>query len=658
MDLTYIWNRRYLGSKARLVDFIKDTIETNCGQIQSIADIFAGIGTVGWAYNNSETKVIINDILESNFLSYNAWFSNEDFDEEKICELISEFNNFENIEDNYFSDNFSGTYFSRENCRKIGHIRERIEDLWKSNQISFREKAILITSLLYAMDKIANTVGHYDAFRLKGDLSRTLLMQQLAIPKNSENALNQIFKEDANLLVTHIEADLVYIDPPYNSRQYSDAYHLLENVAEWKKEPVFGVAKKMRRTANIKSKYCTLSATAQMEDLIKKIKAKYIVVSYNNTGATGANRSQAKILDDDILHMLSQRGKVEIFEKEINQFTTGKSHFENHKERLFVCYIDNLPSFRKIPFTLDGNNKIISVKSPLNFTGGKTKILSQITRFFKPTGTFIDLFGGGFNVGANVNSDKIVYNDKQKELTRLIRLFYTEDYLTIISKIEDIIEIYGLSKSSKNGYSYYGCLSDSGLGFYNKEKFLNLRDDYNKRKSDTIKSDFQLLTLIIFSFNNQIRFNSRGEFNMPVGKRDLNNSIRKNIRNFSLKLKEKNVEFLNFDYKKIDLSNYSDLFIYCDPPYSLGTATYNEKLGWSSTNDQELLSFLSKVDQAGIPFALSNVIEHKGKKNQALIDWAVNNHFSINYIRSDYSNSSYHLKAKNTNTIEVLITNY
>ncbi len=657
MDNISISNRRYLGSKARIIDFLKETVKKECGDIKSVADIFAGIGSVGWAYNNKHTKVIVNDILESNFLSYNAWFDSSDYDNSKITEIINNYNSLDVKEENYFSNNFSDTYFSRENCRKIGYIRDNIESLWKMKQINFRERAILITSLIYSMDRIANTVGHYDAFRMNGDLSKKLVLYPLDLPNNSVNIDNEIYREDANKLVRHIKADLVYIDPPYNSRQYSDAYHLLENVAEWKKDAVFGVAKKIKRSNDIKSRYCTRYATNEMADLIKNIDAKYIVVSYNNTGLKGANRSQAKIMDDDIIHLLSEKGKVTIFETELNQFTTGKSHFDNHKERLFICHVGKFIHKKSIDIDIKNESESY-VKSPLNFTGGKTKILPQIIQHFKPTNTFIDLFGGGFNVGANVCYNRIIYNDTQKELSRLIKLFYKYDYHDILSKVDEIIFEFGLSESRKYGYQFYNCESDSGLGLYNKDKYLALRNKYNSNKKDIVSADFELLTLIIFSFNNQIRFNSKGEYNMPVGKRDLNNSIIKNIKAFSSVIKRKEIYFENKDFREFNYLNYNNPFIYCDPPYSLGIATYNENMAWSKNDDIELLNYLCKVDKAGVPFALSNVIEHKGEKNQLLIDWAINNHFTINYIRANYSNSSYHLLSKNSNTVEVLITNY
>lgn len=132
-------------------------------------------------------------------------------------------------------------------------VREDIEKQYNLGNINDRERALLITSLLYGMDKIANTCGHYDAYR-KGVQFEKELELSVPVPEDHLNENNICYNIDTNLLVKNIEADLVYIDPPYNSRQYCDAYHLLENVARWEKPEVFGVARKMDRSA-LKSDY-------------------------------------------------------------------------------------------------------------------------------------------------------------------------------------------------------------------------------------------------------------------------------------------------------------------------------------------------------------------------------------------------------------------
>ena len=331
---SYINNRRYLGNKYKLLPFIKRVVDTECRNIESVADIFAGTGAVSSAF--AEDKVIItNDLMYSNYICNYAWFSSQPYNSQVVIDYVVKYNQLENLEDNYMSENFGNTYFSIEDCLRIGFIREDIENNFKSGKINKRERAILITSLLYAMDKIANTCGHYDAYRKNVKFEKSLeLFVPLAKVQNNEN--NLCFNMDANDLVKNIYADLVYIDPPYNSRQYCDAYHLLENVALWQKPEVHGVARKMDRK-NMKSQYCTKNATLVFERLINDIKAKYILFSYNNMETKGNERSNAKIADSDIMRILNNKGKVKVFEEDYKAFTTGKSDIKENKERLFLC---------------------------------------------------------------------------------------------------------------------------------------------------------------------------------------------------------------------------------------------------------------------------------------------------------------------------------
>ena len=166
--------------------------------------------------------------------------------------------------------------------------------------------------------------------------------------------------------------------------------------------------------------------------------------------------------------------------------------------------------------------------------------------------------------------------------------------------------------------------------------------------------------LIIFGFNNQIRFNQKGEFNLPVGKRDYNKALRRKLQGFMKNLHEKNITVIDSDFKEINLDNVDSekSFFYLDPPYSLGLATYNENGGWSHGDDVKLFEFLDKCNERGIRFALSNVMEHKGVRNEALLEWCLKNSLNINYLDYSYSNSNYHKKQKQSNTQEVLITNY
>lgn len=330
-----IQNRRYLGNKFKLLDFISEVVKENCSDVKTIADIFSGTGSV--AYSFRDHVVVTNDLLYSNYLCNLAWFGSESIRLYFLSSLIEEYNQRNVFEENYMTENFANTYFSKIDCSKIGFIREDIEKKYHGGIISERERAFLIASLIYAMDKIANTCGHYDAWRRGVTFERHLVLPVLNAPTKN-NKLNRCFNENANELVRHIKADLIYIDPPYNSRQYSDTYHLLENIALWEKPLVYGVARKADRK-NLKSDYCTLKATETLEDLINNCRAKYILFSYNNMAQKGNSRSNARISDEDIFRILNNKGDVKVFSKKYKSFTTGKSNILGNEERLFLCKV-------------------------------------------------------------------------------------------------------------------------------------------------------------------------------------------------------------------------------------------------------------------------------------------------------------------------------
>lgn len=326
-------NRRYLGNKYKLLPFITGVVEKECAGIETVADIFAGTGAVASAF--PDKAVITNDLMYSNYICHCAWFGAQAYDQKKIADFVARYNAKTRCGENYMTRNFAGTYFNKRNCAKIGYIREDIERSYKKGELNERERALLITSLLYAMDKIAATCGHYDAYR-KGAAYEGALELAVPLARANNRPGNRCFNEDANELVKRIRADLIYIDPPYNSRQYCDAYHLLENVARWEKPEVFGVAKKMDRSG-MKSRYCTAGAAEAFEALVGDIRARYILLSYNNMAEKGNSRSNAKISDEDILRILRQKGVVKVFSESYKPFTTGRSDIEENAERLFLC---------------------------------------------------------------------------------------------------------------------------------------------------------------------------------------------------------------------------------------------------------------------------------------------------------------------------------
>lgn len=288
------------------------------------------------------------------------------------------------------------------------------------------------------------------------------------------------------------------------------------------------------------------------------------------------------------------------------------------------------------------------IKSPMNYTGGKYKLLPQILPLF-PTkiNTFVDLFTGGGNIAVNVNANKIIANDNEKHVIDIYKAFQNgyDNVDNLIHTIELIIETYGLN------------IEDA-------EPFNKLREDYNTYKlRNRVHYPFDLnillYVLICYSFNHQFRFNSKGEFNMPFGKNrsQWNDNMKKNLINFHKSIIDKNIIFTNKDFRELKTDKLScNDFVYCDPPYLITCATYNEKDGWNEQCETDLLSLLDSLNSKSVKFALSNVLFSKGKTNDLLIEWSKK--YNVHHLDYTYQNCNYHTKDKSSKPDEVLITNF
>lgn len=278
------------------------------------------------------------------------------------------------------------------------------------------------------------------------------------------------------------------------------------------------------------------------------------------------------------------------------------------------------------------------IKCPLNYIGGKTKLLPQILPLFPQNiDTFVDLFCGGANVCVNVNAKRKIANDNNTNVIGIFKAFQKYTIDDIISYVDNTIKAHGLNKLNKEGY-------------------LKFRENYN---NSTDKNPLDLFILICHAFNNQIRFNSKGGYNMPFGlnRSEFNNSIRNNLINFCESIS--NISFFSNDFRSINLDDFgSNDFIYCDPPYLITCASYNENGGWGIREEKDLYDLLDRADSKGIKFGMSNVLSNKGRTNEMLFKWATDNDYTIHHLNMSYSNCNYHIKDKQSITDEVLITNY
>lgn len=329
-------SRRYIGNKNKLSEWIFDAILKETSDRNSFLDIFAGTASISKKAFQYFDRVIVNDILFSNYVIYKAFFESGDYDSLKIESILNSYNliESEHLKDNYFSLNFGNKFFDNENAKLIGYIREDIEN--HKNEFSEKEYYVLIATLIYNIDRIANTVGHFDAYIKKTIVHKKLHFRLIDI---NDFPKIEIYRQDANLLAPKITADIAYLDPPYNSRQYSRFYHIYENLVKWEKPELFGVALKPEKE-NM-SEYCTARAKYVLKDLVDNLKVKWIVTSYNNTYTSKSNSSKNKITLDEIEMILNSKGKTKVIEMPYRFFNTGKSNFGDHKEFLFLTKVEN-----------------------------------------------------------------------------------------------------------------------------------------------------------------------------------------------------------------------------------------------------------------------------------------------------------------------------
>lgn len=330
-----IQQRRYIGSKYKLMPWIKKLILDNT-QGKSFFDVFAGTGSVTMEMLDTYNTFYINDFLYSNQIIFESFFDNSPFNESKLILYKDQFNHLEGrtFDDDYFSKNYGNRYFSFHDAEIIGEVRERIKRLKNINK---RERSILIASLIYSADCIANTVGHYDAYRKIPNIKNRFRFR-LINPLNTSGKNIIISRMDANILAPKIRADVAFLDPPYNSRQYSRFYHVLEEIAEWNKPKLFGIA--LKPTPENMSNYSRISAPKTFDDLVQNLNTKFIVTTYNNTYENAkSSSSRNKITHQQILGSLNNVGYTKTFNHSYRFFNAGNTNLKNHNETLFITEV-------------------------------------------------------------------------------------------------------------------------------------------------------------------------------------------------------------------------------------------------------------------------------------------------------------------------------
>ena len=617
---------RYIGNKESMVEEIDSFIESRVESEESLTlfDAFCGTGAVSDRLKN-KFNLVINDNLKwatvytaGRLYASSCHFERLGFDpfaflnqsDEKVQGFIYK---------NYAPTESSRMYFTPENAARIDYFRKQIEEWHKNKLLSEAEYMLLLASLVESVSRVSNTAGVYGAFLKKWDGRALKPIEFIKPAYNACDSLNiKIYNDKTENIVSDVKCDILYLDPPYTQNQFGTQYHLLETLI-LNDHPSVSKVTGSRPVMPMRSDWSKeYKAHILLDRIIANTTARYIVMSYNNDGLMSKEYIEA---------VMKRYGKPETYcckKISYKKYQNWKS--QNHKEH-----------FEYLFFVEKKDPADVVYESPLNYIGSKARVIPAIRENLpSDIDDFIDAFGGGFNVGINIRSESVVYNEYNHFVKELIESFWQYDTFSYIVYMKKMIRRFELEPGRKDAY-------------------LNVRDYYNSLPEDK-RDPRLLLVVILYSFQQQIRFNSNHGFNNPVGMRWFNDNLLEKLVSFSRRIKELNVCFSCADYT--DTFRYVDdghTFVYLDPPYMLTNGSYNDGKrgfkGWDVSQEAALFEFLDKLNHEGSRFMLSYVLEHKGKVNQNLVNWTQDNHYHIIELGDILGISGSRRK-------EILVTNY
>lgn len=617
---------RYIGNKESMVEEIDSFIESRVESEESLTlfDAFCGTGAVSDRLKN-KFNLVINDNLKwatvytaGRLYASSCHFEWLGFDpfaflnqsDEKVQGFIYK---------NYAPTESSRMYFTPENAARIDYFRKQIEEWHKNKLLSEAEYMLLLASLVESVSRVSNTAGVYGAFLKKWDGRALKPIEFIKPAYNACDSLNiKIYNDKTENIISDVKCDILYLDPPYTQNQYGTQYHLLETLI-LNDHPSVSKVTGSRPVMPMRSDWSKeYKAHILLDRIIANTTARYIVMSYNNDGLMSKEYIEA---------VMKRYGKPETYcckKISYKKYQNWKS--QNHKEH-----------FEYLFFVEKKDPADVVYESPLNYIGSKARVIPAIRENLpSDIDDFIDAFGGGFNVGINIRSESVVYNEYNHFVKELIESFWQYDTFSYIVYMKKMIRRFELEPGRKDAY-------------------LNVRDYYNSLPEDK-RDPRLLLVVILYSFQQQIRFNSNHGFNNPVGMRWFNDNLLEKLVSFSRRIKELNVCFSCADYT--DTFRYVDdghTFVYLDPPYMLTNGSYNDGKrgfkGWDVSQEAALFEFLDKLNHEGSRFMLSYVLEHKGKVNQNLVNWTQDNHYHIIELGDILGISGSRRK-------EILVTNY
>lgn len=594
---------RFIGNKEAIAPEIRQLLEEKglLGSGLTLFDACCGSGAVADALKDS-FDVVINDIMDwsvtytlGRLVAPTCSFAKLGFDPFEYL------NKADGRKEGFFFRHYSPgesarMYFTADNAARIDFFRSEIETWRNTGRVDAAEYAYLLASLIESISAVSNTAGVYGAFlkhwdpRAKRDLRLVPVQANPARPGGITCKNERI--ED---IVDGVDCDVLYLDPPYTQNQYGTQYHLLETLVK-NDAPSLSRVTGSRPVTPMKSDWSRdIHKHILFERVVANTKAKYIVFSYSTDGFMTKSYIEA---------VLKRHGKSESYvcrPIKYRKYTNTKSRdLGEHKEYLF--FIEKRCKME------------VRYASPLNYTGSKTRMIPFIQEHLpSKINKFFDIFGGAFNVGINSGAEKILYNDHNHLVANLIEAFRNEETHKFVQYVRRQVKSHKLEKECS-------------------ESYLAARTRYNALPID--RRDPKLLfAVLLYGFNQQVRFNGDLDFNNPVGQRWFNEKILEKMISFSRILKERDVAFHSADYAELANNADIDTFVYMDPPYRLTTGAYNDGSrgfkDWNLAAEQRLFDVATRLHERSVKFMLSYVLGHKGQVNHPLANWIARNRFRV-----------------------------
>ncbi|MEA3456751.1 MAG: DNA adenine methylase [Campylobacterota bacterium] len=323
----------YIGSKLKLSSFLEESIRKTVGDIKeaTFCDIFAGTGIVGRRFKTITKKVIANDIEYYSYVLNRNYIGNTGvFEKESLLDSLNQLNGVKGFIYRHYSLGGHGDrqYFSDANAMKIDVIRQTLECWREEGRISEDQYFFLLASLIESADKVANTASVYGAYlkQLKRSAQKPFVLEAADFDVYGED--HEIYHEDANGLISRISGDILYMDPPYNQRQYGANYHLLNTIARYDS---FEPQGKTGLREYIRSDYCRKAVVLEsFEALIKNADFSYIFLSYNNEGL---------MQSQEVGKIMRKYGHYGLVTTEYQRFKADKTENRKHKASSTTEYL-------------------------------------------------------------------------------------------------------------------------------------------------------------------------------------------------------------------------------------------------------------------------------------------------------------------------------